>query len=1531
MTEDAKPSNWINARAPDLDPWREHDACGVGFVARTSGEPSHEVMHLALEALRRVAHRGAAATDSSGDGAGVLTQIPAALFTREAARSGLALEPGVPFAVGSLFLPPEPGPRARVTAIIADVLHGDGMAILGWRDVPVRPDVLGAGARATCPAIQQVFVAPPADRGRGDEAAWERALYLARKTIEHRVADGGAELQPFFVCSLSARTIVYKALLTGTQLGAFYPDLEAPDFATALAVFHQRYSTNTTSSWPLVQPFHLLAHNGEINTLWGNRNAMRAREPALASALWGESVDRLKPVIWAAGSDSASLDNALELLVRSGRDPVHALMMLVPQAHEGAVEMEPALRGFYEFHECLVEPWDGPAALAFSDGVLVGSALDRNGLRPCRYKITRDGLVVAGSEVGLVDLDPATVIESGRLGPGELLVVDTRRKAVLHDAEAKREIARRRPYARWAARSIRPLRPTKPAAQGEPLRGPDRRARQLAFGWSFEDLRYVLEPMGRGGLDAVWSMGDDTPIPPLARVPPSLYTYLRQRFAQVTNPPIDPLRETLVMSLRMHLGRRGSPLADRPAGLRLVRNEHPVLLADEMAALIGIAGAQAATLDATWPAAGGPGGLSTALDGLCRSAASATRQGARILVVSDRAADGERAPLPMVLAVGAVHQYLLRKGLRTRLGLVAETGDAFDVHHFAALIGYGAEAVYPWLALESVRTQVDGEGEEAAARFRTAAEKGLLKILSKMGISTLSSYCGGQIFEALGLGAEVIDRCFTGTVSPLGGIGFAEIAEDVLALQRAAYPQGPATARAESEGAEEEGGEGEGEQEGAGEGAGERLPDHGRVRYRRDGEDHGWSPPLVRAMQQAVAADTPEAYDGFRARVAARAPASPRDLLRLRGGPPLPLDQVEPAEAIRRRFISTAMSLGALSPEAHRTLAIGMNRMGARSNSGEGGEDPDTYAPLDNGDRADNRIKQVASGRFGVTTHYLMRADELEIKIAQGSKPGEGGQLPGHKVTALIARLRHSVPGVPLISPPPHHDIYSIEDLAQLIYDLKQINPDAKVCVKLVARSGIGTVAAGVAKAKADVILISGHSGGTGASPQSSIKHAGVPWEMGLSEVHQVLVLNRLRHRIRLRVDGGIKTGRDVVIAAILGAEEYGLGTASLVAMGCILVRQCHSNTCPVGICTQDAKLREKFTGTPEKVVNLFSFVAEEVRETLASLGAKSLNEVIGRTDLLAQVNRGSRHLDDLDLNPILAQADPGEYPRYCTLEGRNEVPDTLDAQMIKDAKALFEVGEKMQLTYSIRNTHRAIGTRLSSLITRRFGMTGLQPGHITARLRGSAGQSLGAFAVQGLKIEVFGDANDYVGKGLSGGTIVVRPMTSSPLIAHQNTIIGNTVLYGATAGRLFAAGQAGERFAVRNSGASVVVEGCGSNGCEYMTGGTAVVLGPVGDNFAAGMTGGMAFVYDPEGEFPARVNGETVVWQRLAAPYWEGQLRDLVEEHARETQSRFAQQLLVDWDREVRHFWQVVPKEMLSRLSQPLTLEAQRAEAGDD
>ncbi len=1494
------------AAAGLYDPAEEHDSCGVGFVATLDGKPRREVVQAGIDALKAVWHRGAVDADGkTGDGAGIHVEIPQDFFREHVRHTGH--EPGAGhLAVGTVFLPrTDLDGQERCRSIVEAEILNFGYAIYGWRQVPVNIDVIGEKANATRPEIEQIMVA----NTRGAEVErFERDLYIIRRRIEKRViAD---QVKDFYICSLSCRSIIYKGMFLAEQLTSFYPDLLDQRFVSRFAIYHQRYSTNTFPTWPLAQPFRILAHNGEINTLRGNVNWMKSHETRLASVAFGDHIDDIKPVIQVGGSDSAALDAVFELLARGGRALPMVKTLMVPEAASEGRILPQAHRDLYSYCNSVMEPWDGPAALAMTDGRWVLGGMDRNGLRPMRYAVTAGGLIVAGSEAGMVRLDETEIVEKGRLGPGQMIGVDLATGRLYRDREIKDQLAAKRPYAAWVE-NITALDSLIKPARGETagLARDELRRRQVAFGWSLEDLELILQPMAEDGKEAVGSMGDDTPLAVLSEHYRGLHHFFRQNFSQVTNPPIDSLREKRVMSLKTRLGNLGNILDEDPSQCRLLQLDTPVLSNAEFAAMRDYMGETAVEIDCTLDAAGGDGALRAAIHSIQQQAEDAVRGGCTHVILSDAAVSKDRAAIPMILATGAVHSHLVRQQLRTFTSLNVRSGECLDVHYFAVLIGVGATTVNAYLAQETIADRYrrglfpGGASFEAAiARYKSAVNEGLLKIMSKMGISVVSSYRGAYNFEAVGLSRTLVAEFFPGMTSRISGIGLAGIQLKSLEMHGRGYAEDVIA-----------------------------LPVGGFYRFRRGGELHAFEGSLVHTLQTAVATDSYGAYRRYSEGLRKLPPINLRDLLDFKPKrPAVSVDEVESITEIRKRLVAPGISLGALGPEAHETLSIAMNRIGAKSDSGEGGEDSARAKPRANGDNASSAIKQIASGRFGVTAEYLNNCREIEIKIAQGAKPGEGGQLPGFKITEMLARLRHSTPGVSLVSPPPHHDIYSIEDLAQLIYDLKQINPDAKVCVKLVARSGIGTVAAGVAKAKADVILISGHSGGTGASPQSSIKHAGVPWEMGLSEVHQVLVLNRLRHRIRLRVDGGIKTGRDVVIAAILGAEEYGLGTASLVAMGCILVRQCHSNTCPVGICTQDAKLREKFTGTPEKVVNLFSFVAEEVRETLASLGAKSLNEVIGRTDLLAQVNRGSRHLDDLDLNPILAQADPGEYPRYCTLEGRNEVPDTLDAQMIKDAKALFEVGEKMQLTYSIRNTHRAIGTRLSSLITRRFGMTGLQPGHITARLRGSAGQSLGAFAVQGLKIEVFGDANDYVGKGLSGGTIVVRPMTSSPLIAHQNTIIGNTVLYGATSGRLFAAGQAGERFAVRNSGASVVVEGCGSNGCEYMTGGTAVVLGPVGDNFAAGMTGGMAFVYDPQDEFPARVNGETVVWQRLAAPYWERQLRDLVEEHARETQSRLAQQLLVDWDREVRHFWQVVPKEMLSRLSQPLTLEPARAAAGD-
>ena len=1481
-----------------LDPYREHDACGTGFVARASGVRSHEVVTMALEAVARVAHRGAASTDNSGDGAGLLTQVPHRLFFRDAYRLGLRLQPGRPFGVGAFFLPADTDGLARATALVEQVLAEDDIPFLGWRDVPVNPAALGPTARASAPVIRQAFVGMPA--GAGDEESWERVLYLARREMERRAAEAG--LAGFYVCSLSCRTIVYKALLAGTQLPVFYTDFRYPEYESAIAVFHQRYSTNTLPSWPLAQPFRLLAHNGEINTLWGNRNAMAMRQPMLDSPLWGTRVGRIRDVIWQEGSDSASLDNAMELFVRSGRDPVHTLMMMIPQAWEKYPDLHPSIKAFYEYHQCVHEPWDGPAAVAFTDGVLAGAIVDRNGLRPCRYKVRTDGLVTAGSEVGLVDFDPHEVTESGKVGPGEVLLVDTRRGEVVRNLDAKLEVAGRRPYARWVARYMARLEP-------DPSRVPpgpepaDLERTQRAFGYGFEDLRYGLEPMGASAADAVWSMGDDTPIPPLAKTAPSVYAYFRQRFAQVTNPPIDSLRESMVMSLRVHLGRRESPLLERPSYARMLRIEHPIMLPEEMAALHNVAGFSAVTIDALWDPAAGPEGLLPALVSLRRAAERAVRRGARILVISDRAANEQRAPLPMLLAVGAVRQHLVERGLRARVGLVAEAGDALDIHHFATLFGYGAEAVHPWLALASVDALFAADAHEnrreapdssrptpaeARLRFRTAAEKGLLKILSKMGISTLSSYCGAQIFEALGLGAEIIDTCFAGTASPIGGIGFEEVADDVLLRHRAAYARAPES--------------------------GSALPDYGRVRFRKEGEDHGWAPPIVVALQQAVKAGTPEAYAAYLTKNGYRRPAGPRDLLAIKAGAPVPIDEVEPADAIRRRFISSAMSLGALSPEAHSVLSVGMNRMGAKSNSGEGGEDPANYRTLPNGDRLDNRIKQVASARFGVTAEYLVRAEELEIKIVQGAKPGEGGQLPGHKVTELIARLRHAVPGIQLISPPPHHDIYSIEDLAQLIHDLKTINPAARVGVKLVAEAGVGTVAAGVAKAYADYVLIAGHNGGTGASPLSSIKHAGSPWELGLAEAQATLVQNGLRHRIEVRTDGGLKTGRDVVVAALLGAEAYGFGTAALVAIGCAMARQCHLNTCPTGIATQRPDLRAKFKGTPEQVITYFTLLAEEVREILASMGFRSLDEIVGRNDLLERVEHPEvPRAQMLDLSMLLAPAHTHEQPvALRRAQDRNDRPGMtcLDDEILQELRPYLESGLPFTGTYEVRNHHLAVGARVAGVIATRFGDAGLPEGRIRLRFHGPAGQSFGAFLTPGMHLDLEGEANDYVGKGLSGGEITIRPYRRAAFAdaTHQHLILGNTVLYGATGGKLFAAGQAGDRFGVRNSGAIAVIEGAGNHCCEYMTGGIVVLLGRAGRNLGAGMSNGVAYVLDETQTLHERVNFDMVDLEALDGED-EEVLRRLVREHEEKTTSPRARTLLVEWARYLPLFRKVAAK----------------------
>ena len=1483
------------------DPANEHDACGVGLVAAIDGKPRREVVEAGIEALKSVWHRGAVDADGkTGDGAGIHLQIPQDFFKEHVRRTGHEVLPRR-LAIGMVFLPrTDHAGQERCRTIVESEILGFGYYIYGWRQVPVDVSVIGEKANTSRPEIEQIMIANT--RGVSD-LQFEIDLYVIRRRIEKAVL--AQHIQDFYICSLSCRSVIYKGMFLAEQVTAFYPDLLDERFVSNFALYHQRYSTNTFPTWPLAQPFRVLAHNGEINTLRGNINWMRSHEARMSCEAFGDLVEDVRPVIQPGSSDSAALDAAAEVMLRAGRSLPMVKTMLIPDAWSNKPAMPQSHRDLYAYTNAVMEPWDGPAAIAAFGGRWVMAGMDRNGLRPMRYTVTGDGLLIVGSETGMVRIDERYVVEKGRVGPGQMIAVDLVEGRLYHDRELKDMLSAQRPFSDWV-RNINNLddRIRSDVAPPPVFDSEELRRRQVTVGWSMEEMELILQAMVEEGKEPTGSMGDDTPAAVLSDRYRGLHHFFRQNFSQVTNPPIDSLRERTVMSLNTRLGNLGNVLDEDESQCHLLQLESPVILNAEFDALRDFMGETAIEIDCTFDPTDGENALRIALGRICRESEDSVRGGRVHLILSDKGVDRARAPIPMILAAGAVHSHLVRQQLRTFTSLNVRSAECYDVHYFAVLLGVGATTVNPYLAQEAIadrhRRGLFGEAtiEACLNRYKQAVDNGLLKIMSKMGISVLSSYRAGYNFEAVGLSRALVAEFLPGMPSRISGIGLPGIQHKVLTLHAKAWSDEVVT-----------------------------LPIGGFYRHRQGGELHAFEGKQIHILQAAVATDSYGTYKKYSEAVHSMPPIHLRDLLDFEyEGEPVSIDEVESITEIRKHLSTPGISLGALSPEAHETLSIAMNRIGAKSDSGEGGEDPERYKPRPNGDNASSAIKQIASGRFGVTAEYLNNCREIEIKIAQGAKPGEGGQLPGFKVTGMIARLRHSTPGVMLISPPPHHDIYSIEDLAQLIYDLKQINPDALVCVKLVAQSGVGTVAAGVAKAKADVILISGHDGGTGASPQSSIKYAGIPWEIGLAETHQVLTLNRLRHRVRLRVDGGIKTGYDVAIAAMLGAEEFGIGTASLVAMGCILVRQCHSNTCPVGVCTQDESLREKFTGTPEKVMNLFSFVAEEVREILASLGARSLTDIIGRTDLLSQVSRGSAHLDDLDLNPLLVRADSGEHKPYCTVEGRNEVLDTLDALIVKDARAALEEGEKMQLAYTIRNTQRTIGTMLSSKITRRFGMTGLPPGHITVRLRGSAGQSLGAFAVQGVKLEVFGDANDYVGKGLSGGLIVVRPPASSPLTSNDNVIVGNTVLYGATAGTLFAAGQAGERFCVRNSGAEAVVEGCGANGCEYMTGGVAAILGPVGDNFAAGMTGGMAFVYDPEERFGDMINEDSVIWQRVQTEHWDGVLKSLVGRHAELTQSRFAEALIRDWDREQPKFWQIVPKEMFDRLEHPTTREAEEA-----
>ncbi|PQA85563.1 glutamate synthase large subunit [Hyphococcus luteus] len=1472
------------------DPSSEHDACGVGLVVALDAEPRREIVDMAIEALKAVWHRGAVDADGkTGDGAGIRLNVPQDLFRSFVERTGhKAGEEDI--CVGMVFLPRTNfGAQDAARAIVeSEILHR-GFYIYGWRQVPVQSRVLGDKANATRPAIEQILFCDP--KGRSQEEL-DRILYVVRRRIEKRAREKG--LHELYVCSLSSQDIVYKGMFLAEEIDNFYTDLKDPRFISRVAIFHQRYSTNTFPEWRLAQPFRMLAHNGEINTLKGNVNWMKSHEIPMAAEVFGDDGEDIKPVIQPGSSDSATLDQVFELLVRAGRTAPMAKTLLIPEAWSKRLGALPdKWRALYEYCNAVMEPWDGPAAIAAYDGKWAVAGLDRNGLRPLRYAITEDGILAVGSETGMCPLDGREVKKRGALEPGRMIAVDLESGEYYGSGSIVDLLADKHPYTEWLENIVELEQKIGPGPEERLYEGDELLRRQGAAGYDLEELELILRPMAEDAKETIGSMGDDTPIAVLSENYRPLSHFFRQNFSQVTNPPIDPLREDGVMSLKTRFKNLGNILVTDKTQTDVFVLESPILTNGMFKRLWDYLDTKIVEIDCTYDVAdvkNNGEALAAALDRIRKDAEEAVKDGAGSIVLTDERQGPERLAVPMILAAGGVHAHLTNVGVRTYCSIIVRSAECIDSHYAAVLVGVGATVVNPYLAFDSL-AQAHAQGRfdgmsmgRCAYNYKKALEAGLLKIISKMGISVISAYRGGCNFEALGLSRTLVQEFFPGMTSRISGIGLAGLEKQSAALHARAWESGVA-----------------------------RLPVGGFYRHRRRGEQHILEADLIADLQEAVRNDDASAYARYSAALEKQRPAQIRDLLDphpLRD--PIGVDKVETANDIRRRFVTPGMSLGALSPEAHGALNIAMNRIGAKSVSGEGGEVPERYQPLPNGDNANSAIKQVASGRFGVTAEYLNQCRELEIKVAQGAKPGEGGQLPGFKVTEFIARMRHSTPGVTLISPPPHHDIYSIEDLAQLIYDLKQINPEVRVCVKLVSMTGIGAIAAGVAKAKADIILISGNVGGTGASPQTSIKFAGAPWELGLSEAHQVLTLNNLRDGVTLRTDGGIRTGRDVVTAAMLGAEEYGVGTVSLLALGCLMVRQCHSNTCPVGVCTQDDALRARFTGLPEHVVHLMTFIAEETRQILASLGATSLEEVIGRSDLLDQVSRGAQHLDDLDLNPILTLVDAGERPMRSTRTGRKEVTDTLDQRIAPDLAPFFERREKVQLSYPVKNTDRAIGARTSSFITRNYKREDLTEDHVTIRLKGSAGQSLGAFSAYGLKIIVDGDANDYVGKGLSGATLVVRPEEQS--VDRNDAIIGNTCLYGATSGALFAAGRAGGRFAVRNSGVHTVVEGCSANGCEYMTGGVAVILGAVGANFGAGMTGGKAYVYDDKGDFEEAVNPESVVIRGFLDGEDDQECLALIERHWRETKSPKARGVLDDWANARAKFWVIEPREILAR-----------------
>ena len=1502
------------------DPQNEHDACGIGFVANIKGRQSHDIVERGLQILINLDHRGAVGADAlTGDGAGILIQTPDAFLREVCAEQGLKLPPRGDYAVGMIFLPRHNAQaRDLGVQIIERFIKAEGQAVLGWRDVPVDRTGLGETVLNTEPVIRQVFIGRSKDCAAGD--AFERKLFVIRKQIQTEITqlrDKGEHegIGYLYIPSMSSRTLVYKGLLLADQVGAFYTDLRDKRLVSALALVHQRFSTNTFPSWRLAHPYRMVCHNGEINTVRGNVNWMAARRHSMKSRLLGDDLAKLFPLIPEGQSDTASFDNALELLVQGGYSLAHAMMMMIPEAWAGNPLMDEQRRAFYEYHAALMEPWDGPAAIAFTDGRQIGATLDRNGLRPARYIITDDDMVVLSSEAGVLDIPEERIVKKWRLQPGRMFLIDLEAGRIIDDSEIKAQLAASHPYREWLAKTQFVLEDLAPHGVHPPAPAVSLLDRQQAFGYTQEDLNILLDPMANNGEEALGSMGTDTPPAVLSRKPVLLYKYFKQNFAQVTNPPIDSIREELVMSLVSLIGPRPNLLGLDDAGKHIrLEVRQPVLTNEDLEKIRGIealiGGAfRTLTLDTTYPASEGAAGMAPALERLCARAAAAVLGGYNILILSDRAVSAENIAIPALLATSAVHHHLIREGLRTETGLVVETGEAREVHHFCVLAGYGAEAINPYLAFETIETlRVERGWKYDAVKLRQnyikSIGKGLLKVMAKMGISTYQSYCGAQIFDAVGLSSAFIEKYFTRTATTIEGAGIDEIAAEAVLRHRAAFGDNPIYAS--------------------------QLDVGGEYAFRLRGEDHVWGPDTIARLQHAVRGNLPSEFREFSKIVNQQ---SEREMT-LRGlftlkttGKPIALDEVEPAKDIVRRFATGAMSFGSISREAHTTLAIAMNRIGGKSNTGEGGEEADRFKKLPNGDSMRSAIKQVASGRFGVTTEYLVNSDDIQIKMAQGAKPGEGGQLPGHKVDENIAKVRHSTPGVGLISPPPHHDIYSIEDLKQLIHDLKNVNPTARISVKLVSEVGVGTVAAGVAKCKADHVTISGYEGGTGASPLTSLTHAGSPWEIGLAETQQTLVLNRLRGRIAVQADGGFRTGRDVVIGALLGADEFGFATAPLIAAGCIMMRKCHLNTCPVGVATQDPVLRKRFTGQPEHVINYFFFVTEEVREIMASLGFRNFNEMIGRTDMI-DARRAVAHwkAHNLDLTKLLHRPSVGADVAVRNTERQEHGLDkALDHKLIDGAKPAIQRGQPVRMETPIRNLNRSVGAMLSGEIARRYGHTGLPPDTIHVKMSGIAGQSYGAWLARGVSFELVGQANDYVGKGLSGGRIAIYPPAKSKLKATDNILIGNTVLYGAITGECYFAGVAGERFAVRNSGATAVVEGVGDHGCEYMTGGVVVVLGRTGRNFAAGMSGGVAYVLDEEGSFErlcnrAMVEIEPVAAAPVAAAMDEDdllrdmlrhdavRLRRLVERHRHYTNSQHALEILENWDLFLPKFVKVMP-----------------------